>query len=56
MFANFGPLGTAFEAFGERAEEFRAANLALYQDINQATDGTLRYEGLYLQTIGIKPA
>lgn len=56
MFANFGPLVTAVETLGERAEEFRAANLALYQDINQATDGTLRYEGLYLQTIGVKPA
>ncbi|WP_026877080.1 class I SAM-dependent methyltransferase [Jiangella gansuensis] len=55
MFANFGPLVTAVEALGERADEFRAANLALYDDINQATDGTLRYEGQYLQTIAVKP-
>lgn len=55
MLANFGPLVMAVEALGERAEEFRAASLALYQDINEVDDGTLRYEGLYLQTIGVKP-
>lgn len=55
MFDNFGPLVTTVEALGDRAEAFKAANLALYEDINQATDGTLRYEGEYLQITAIKP-
>jgi ubiquinone/menaquinone biosynthesis C-methylase UbiE len=55
MFDNFGPLVTTVEALGDRAEAFKAANLGLYEDINQAMDGTLRYEGEYLQITAIKP-
>lgn len=34
---------------GAGSDEFRAAYLDLYVDINQATDGSLRYEGEYLE-------
>ena len=52
---NFGPMVTAKAALGERFNELRTELDALFEDANQATDGSMRTEGGYLQTIARKP-
>ncbi|MCW2991969.1 MAG: Methyltransferase type 11 [Solirubrobacterales bacterium] len=55
--ANFGPLVMARKLLGEEGFAALHDDLAqLYQDANQATDGTFRAEAEYLVAIGEKPA
>lgn len=54
---NFGPLVTAHDVLGEEGfAALRADLTALYEQHNQATDGTQRLEAEYLVAIGRKPA
>jgi SAM-dependent methyltransferase len=53
---NFGPMVTARAQLGdERFAELTAKTDELFQEANQATDGGMRTEGEYLQTIARKP-
>jgi SAM-dependent methyltransferase len=55
--SNFGPMVTARAMLGdERFGELEAETDELFQAANQATDGGMRTEGEYLQTIARKPA
>jgi ubiquinone/menaquinone biosynthesis C-methylase UbiE len=54
--SNFGPMVTVKAMLGERFEELTAATHELFNEANQATDGGIRTEGEYLQTIARKPA
>lgn len=54
---NFGPMVTARAVLGDDGWPALKAELdALFEAENQATDGTVRLEGEYLQTIARKPA
>ena len=54
---NFGPMVTARAMLGEeRFAELTAQTHELFREANQATDGSIRTEGEYLQTIARKPA
>ncbi len=53
---NFGPMVTARAMLGdERFAELEAATDELFKEANQATDGSMRTEGAYLQTVARKP-
>lgn len=52
---NFGPMVTAKAVLGDRWPELKAATNKLFEEANQATDGGMRVEGEYLQTIARKP-
>jgi ubiquinone/menaquinone biosynthesis C-methylase UbiE len=54
--SNFGPMVMAKAMLGDRFAELEAATSKLFQEANQATDGGMRTEGEYLQTIARKPA
>lgn len=54
--SNFGPMVTAKAMLGDRFAELKAATNELFREANQATDGSIRTEGEYLQTIARKPA
>lgn len=56
MEANFGPLVMARMVLGDRWPEMKGLLDELFAARNTATDGSMRYEGEYLQTIAIKPA
>lgn len=53
---NFGPVVSAKAILGERFADLKAATDELFRAANQATDGSMRTEGEYLQTIARKPA
>ena len=55
MEANFGPMVTARAALGEAWNGVREETDALFRAANQASDGSMRLEGEYLQTIARKP-
>ena len=56
MDANFGPFVTARAMLGDRWADLKAELEALFASANTATDGRMRYEGEYLETIAWKPA
>lgn len=51
MLETFGPLIMARAALGEREGELREALIAMLERWNQVDDGTLRFEGEYLESI-----
>lgn len=51
MSANFGPMVMAKAALGDRWPELEADLLAMVDDWNQATDGTVRFPQEYLITV-----
>jgi SAM-dependent methyltransferase len=54
---NFGPMVTARATIGDETfAELTAATTELFRNANQATDGSMRTEGPYLQTVARKPA
>lgn len=53
--ANFGPLVMARAALADQWEEVRAELAELFESANEATDGSLRMQGEYLQTVARKP-
>ena len=55
MLESFGPLLNAQEVLGERKGELRAAFIGFLNEVNMATDGTVRFRGEYLTSV-VPPA
>jgi SAM-dependent methyltransferase len=51
MLETFGPLIMAQKALGERSGELREALIAMLERWNQVDDGTLQFEGEYLESV-----
>lgn len=56
MDANFGPLVTARGMLGERWADLKAELDRLFEAASTGSDGRMRYEGEYLQTVARKAA
>ena len=54
MLESFGPLLNAQEVLGERKGELRTAFIGFLNEVNMATDGTVRFRGEYLISV-VKP-
>ncbi len=51
MLESFGPLLNAQEVLGERKGELRTAFIGFLNEVNMATDGTVRFRGEYLISV-----
>ena len=51
FFERFGPLVTAREMLGERFSELGEKLIAIFEERNEANDGTLRLPQEYLQSL-----
>lgn len=54
--ANFGPMVMAREALGDKWVDLKADLDALFVDMNEATDGSVRIYAEYLEVVGTKAA